>query len=353
MLIPLQLSILQQQFLNNPLSAYLWAVIVFIAVLAALKIIESILLHSLRKILKKTKNDFDDFLVRVIKKINVLFYIITALYFAIKPLRMPEYVSKGMKYALVIIIAYEIIKAVQAIVDYVVKKIISKKTAGADSEHIVKVSGLIFKILLWAIAIIIVLSNLGFNVSSLVAGLGIGGIAIALAAQNILQDLFSAFSIYIDRPFAAGDFIVSGDYMGVVKKVGIKSTRITALRGEEIIISNKDLTGAPLQNFKKMQKRRIEFMLGVTYETAPEKLRNIPKIIEDIIKNTVHTEFDRAHFKIYGDFSLNYEIVYYVLNNDYNKYMDIQQEINLAIFDAFAKEGIEFAYPTQMVYIKK
>lgn len=238
-------------------------------------------------------------------------------------------------------------------IDYTVKKITVKKKDDINGSHIIKISGFIVKILILILAFVAVLSSLGFNVTSLIAGLGIGGVALAFGVQNILQDLFSAFSIYIDRPFAVGDFIISGEHMGTVKKVGLKNTRITALQGEEIIIPNKDLTGAPLQNFKKMNKRRIEFTLGIVYETELQKIKKIPDIIKAIFDKIPDAQLDRVHFKSYGDFSLNYEIVYYVLTSDYNRYMDIQQELNFTIFEEFAKEKIEFAYPTQLVYMKK
>lgn len=268
---------------------------------------------------------------------------------------MANYLKKGLHYALVFAIICETVRALQTIINYTVKNIISKHSDGkkAVDGHAIKIFGIIIKVLVWIGAVILILQNLGFNVSSLVAGLGIGGIAIALAIQNILGDLFSAFSMYIDKPFEVGDFIVVGEQMGVVKKIGIKTTRITALQGEEIIIANHDLTSSRIQNFKKMQKRRVEFAFGVLYETPKERLEKISKIVQDIIDKNNLIEFDRVHFKNFGDYSLNFEVVYYVLTDDYNKYIDIQQEINFALFEKFKKEGIGFAYPTRTVYVKK
>jgi len=211
----------------------------------------------------------------------------------------------------------------------------------------------ILKILLWILAVLVVLSNWGINITSLIAGLGIGGIAIALAAQNILQDVFSSFSIFIDKPFKVGDFIVAGDDKGVVENIGIKTTRIKTLQGEELVISNQELTETRVHNFKKMEKRRVAFTLGVAYETPTEKLKKIPEVIKEIISRESLAEFDRAHFKEYGDFSLNYEVVYYISSGDYTEYMDSHQKINFAIKDAFEEMGIEFAYPTQTIFLKK
>jgi small-conductance mechanosensitive channel len=203
------------------------------------------------------------------------------------------------------------------------------------------------------VAGIFIMSNLGFDVTSLVAGLGIGGIAVALALQSVLSDVFSSFSIYFDKPFQAGDFIIVGQHMGIVKHIGIKSTRIQTLQGEELIISNKELTSARVQNFKKMEKRRITFTFGVTYQTPVKKLKKIPEMVKEIVAKIELADLDRVHFRKYGDFSLNFEVVYYVKIPDYGKYMDTQQEINLALKERFEKEGIEFAYPTQTIFLNK
>jgi len=349
------MPILQRIFLNNSLSSYAWSLGVFIAVLIAIKIIKNIFLKYLRKIAKKTKTDFDDLIFEIIKKTNKLTYIVIALYFAVQPLRISSYLEKALYYALIVLLVYETVKAAQALIDYEINKLTAKKQVDEKQEdaHAIKIFGTILKVLIWIGAVILVLQNLGFNVSSLIAGLGIGGLAVALAVQNILGDLFSAFSMYVDKPFEVGDFIIVGKKMGVVKKIGIKTTRLTALQGEEIVIANQDLTSSRVQNFKKMQKRRIQFAFGVLYETEPKKLKSIPDIVKNIIDKVDLAEFDRAHFKNFGDSSLDFEVVYYVLNGDYNKYMDIQQEINLEIFNAFAREGIGFAYPTQMVYLAK
>lgn len=175
----------------------------------------------------------------------------------------------------------------------------------------------------------------------------------AIAAQTLLKDFFSYFSIVFDRPFKRGDFIIIGDYMGTVEYIGIKTTRLRSLGGEQLIFSNTDLTDSRVRNYKFMEKRRVLFRFGVTYETSLSRLKEIPKIIEAIIKDTKDTVFDRAHFFSYGDFSLIFEVVYYVIGPDYNKYMDIQQDINLAIKAEFEKKGINFAYFTQMLNVQK
>jgi len=203
------------------------------------------------------------------------------------------------------------------------------------------------------IGIVFLMDNLGFNISAVVAGLGIGGIAIALAAQAILGDLFSYFVIFFDRPFEVGDFINVGDKVGTVEYTGIKTTRVRALSGEQLVFANTDLTNSRIHNFKKMEKRRVVFKLGVVYQTLADTLAEIPNLVKEIIEKQPDTTFDRGHFATYGDFSLNFEFVYFVLSSDYVKFMDTQQRINLEIYKEFENRGIEFAYPTQTLFVNK
>ena len=198
----------------------------------------------------------------------------------------------------------------------------------------------------------IALDNLGVNVSALIAGLGVGGIAVALAVQNILGDLFASFSIVLDKPFVIGDFIIVENFLGTIEHIGLKTTRVRSLSGEQLIFSNTDLLKSRIRNYKRMYERRIVFSIGVVYQTSHEKLTKIPNIIKHIINQQEQTRFDRAHFKEYGPYALNFEIVYWIENPDYNIYMEIQQAINLKIFQQFESEGIEFAYPSQSLYIK-
>ncbi len=206
--------------------------------------------------------------------------------------------------------------------------------------------------LLWSLILVLLLENAGVDLSALLAGLGIGGIAVALAVQNILGDLFCFAAIVFDKPFEQGDFLVVGEQRGTVEKIGIRTTRVRSLDGEQLVFANNDLVSSRIRNFKRMQERRVVFQLGVIYETAPEKLRRIPQLIASIINEIPGTRFDRAHFAGFGDFSLNFEIVYYVLDSDYNRYMDIQQTINLALCERLALDGIEFAYPSQTVFVR-
>ena len=208
------------------------------------------------------------------------------------------------------------------------------------------------EVVLWIILVLMILDNLGFNITTLVASLGIGGIAVALAVQNILGDLFASLSIALDKPFVAGDFIVIDDLMGTVKHVGLKTTRIQSLSGEELIFSNADLLKSRIRNYKRMAERRVVFQIGLVFGTSPEKLKRANEIITEVVRSQPCVRLDRAHFKAIGSSSLDFEVVYYVLTPDYTHYMDIQQAINLALLERLTAEGVDFAFPTQTLRVE-
>jgi len=343
-------------FLGNSGYDYVMALVIFVGLIVILKIIKIMIVGRLRQLAKKTKTDFDDTLIEIFGRVKPPFYFFVALYFSVKTLDLPQVLAEGIKVFFIVVIVYEVIRGLEKFSDYFVGKYLSKMESEEDadqSQSMVKSANMIVKIILWVLGIILILANLGINVTSIVASLGIGGLAVALALQNILSDIFSSFSIYIDKPFRVGDFIVLGEHSGNVERIGLKTTRIRTLQGEELVVSNKELTTARVQNFKKMEKRRVAFSLGIVYDTPSAKLEKIPSIIQEIIANTKDAEFDRCHFKEYSDSSLDFEIVFYVDSGEYDEYMGIRQQINLEIYKKFAKEKIEFAYPTQTVFLNK
>lgn len=345
------IEILNLSFWNNSVLDYLIALAVFILSLIILKIFKYILLAKLKKIASRTKTKFDDLIIKTIDSIGWPFYLFLSLYVSLKFLNIPAILANIVYYVILIVGIYYIVKGLQIIIDYGFKRIAEKRQE--TSPGVIELLRRISKIILWGLAVIIFLQNLGYDITALVAGLGIGGLAIAFALQNILADIFASFSIYFDKPFEIGDFIIIGNDMGTVKKVGIKTTRIQTLQGEELVVSNKELTSTRVHNYKKMEKRRIVFNFGVIYETKTEKLKKIPLIVKEVIDKIDLAELDRVHFNKFGDFSLNYEVVYYLNSSEYNDYMDTQQSINLSIKEHFEKEGIEFAYPTQTVFVNK
>ncbi|MFW5852407.1 MAG: mechanosensitive ion channel family protein [Nanoarchaeota archaeon] len=338
------------ELLGIPFSRWVTALVIFVFIFSALKIFRKVVLVKLRKLAKKTKTELDEMAIDAIQSLSNFFYFFVSIYFPLKYLNLSDTFNMVVDNAIIIVISFYVVRGLAVGVDYGVKDISKKKESGTS---IVRFMGLFIKILLWLVALIFILSNMGIEVTSLLAGLGVGGLAVALALQNVFDDLFSAFSIYLDKPFEHGDFIVVGEHLGVVKNIGLKTTRLESLWGQEIVISNKELTSTRIDNYKKMSKRRIHFKIGVTYQTPNKKLVLINKIIKDIFEKIELADLDRTHFKEFGDSALVYEVAYYVDSADYAEYMNIQQEVNLKLKEKFEKEGIEFAYPTRTVFLQK
>lgn len=342
-------ELLAQEIIGNTTGELLLALGVFLVVLLGCIIVKTLVLRRLHAALGRVPGV--SAVLDIGKRMGTASFAALALYIATRGITLPETIDKIILALAVIVVIGQIITLVQGVVEQMVSANLRRITGRSDDAEMPAFMRLLIRITLWSVGMLLVLSNLGINVTSLVAGLGIGGIAIALALQNILGDLFSSFSLYFDKPFQLGDFIIVGDHMGTVKNIGLKTTRIQALQGEEIVIPNMELTSTRVRNFKKMLRRRIEFRFGVTYSTTPEQLRKIPKIVKESIDSLELCTLDRAHFKSFGDSSLDFEVVYFVESGDYNLYMDRQQSINLGIMERCAKEGIEFAFPTRTVHL--
>lgn len=337
------------QFENSIFQEITLAALVFISVIVLIKFFKIFILFKLNKLSEKKDLELFNVLTKIVNSFDRIFYLISAIYFSSQFLILPTQVSTLIYYVFLITVVFYFIRSVRIISSYLLQKTLKTK----NNKTVTGFFDFAIKLLLWTIALLLVLSNMGFDITALIASFGIVGLAIAFALQKIFEDIFSAFSIYYDKPFEIGDFIITGGDMGIVKNIGIKSTRIQTLQGQELVISNKELTDTRINNFKKMKKRRILFHLGLTYDTPVKKLEKVPTIIKKIIEKEKVCDFDRANFQSYGDFSLNFEIVYYLTVPDYNAYMDIQEKINLEIKKAFEKEKIEFAFPTQTVYYSK
>lgn len=339
-------------FFGNTALEYGLSIALFVVAIVIFKGIQWVTLRQLKRLAEKTATDLDDTFVKIVRSFNPPFYTFLAFWVALRPLSITGFGDKFLTAILIIWAVYQAIIAVGILIEDVLFKKFAKE-ADPTTQSALRIITRLVKGALWGLGIILMLSNLGVDVSSLLAGVGIGGVAIAFALQGILSDLFASFSIYFDKPFKVGDFIIVGDTLGTVERIGIKSTRLRSLTGEEIVKSNKELTGATIQNYHDMEERRITFGFGILYETPYEKVKKAPELVRQAVESTKETRFDRAHFKQFGDSSLDFEVVYYVLTGDYNRYMDIQQEINLKIVEAFEREGISFAYPTRTLYLSK
>ncbi|GAA0528170.1 mechanosensitive ion channel family protein [Chitinophaga japonensis] len=346
-------EVLQYKFWGNTLLSYVIALGILLLAIVLIMILKRIILSRMKVWADKTDNKIDDFLIGGIERSLIPLLYVGAIYIAFGHLNMVPVVRKWFNILISVAITFYLVRAVVAALKFMLMGYMSRQQNGEEKTKQVRGIMIIATAFVWVIGGLVLLSNWGVDVTAFIAGLGIGGIAIALAAQTILGDLFSYFVIFFDRPFEIGDFIIVQDKMGVVEYIGIKTTRIRSLSGEQLVFSNTDLTNSRVHNYKRMERRRIVFQFRVVYQTPAEKLERIPVIVKEIITGREGLQFDRAHLLSLAPSELLYEVVYYVLTGDYNEYMDHQQAINLALFNTFAKEGIEFAYPTQTLYVQQ
>ncbi|HEY8464317.1 MAG TPA: mechanosensitive ion channel domain-containing protein [Bacillota bacterium] len=344
---------LDQTFLNNRLWDYLNFLVVLLFGSIMIKVLKMYIFKHLKIWSEKTTTKIDNFLVNTLDKKLFPFLYLALLYFGLNGLKLNPFIKRGLNILGITLITFYSVRLALDTLSYVMEFIWTKKEVDASRKGALNGIVFVFKVLVWCLATIIFLDNLGVKISGLITGLGIGGVAVALAAQAVLGDLFSYFTIFFDRPFEIGDFVNIGDFSGTVEFIGVKTTRLRSLSGEQLIFPNSDLTNSRVRNYKRMERRRVVFKIGVAYQTSTATLKAIPQIIENIITGFEDTIFDRAHFVSYGDYSLVFEIVYYVIGSDYKRYMDIQQEINLQIKTEFEQRGIKFAYPTQILYLEQ
>lgn len=341
-------------FLGNSLKAWLVAIAIAAALTVAAKIVVFVVIRRLRKLAERTSTRVDDLILEVLEGTKLPLLSVLALYAGVAGLELPAKVGAWLGTIAVFAGLFQI----GIWIDRLVQLLLAgqqEKIPAEDGSRVtsMRAAGFIARVVLFSVITLMALDNIpGLDVTTLIAGLGIGGIAVALALQNVLSDLLASLSITIDKPFVIGDFIVLDTFAGTVEKIGLKTTRIRSLSGEQLIISNNDLLASRIRNFKRMSERRTSFGFGVLYQTSAAQLEAIPAMVRGIIESTEGTRFDRAHFKSFGASSLDFEVVYYILSPDYPAFMDAQQKINLEIFRRFEAEGIGFAYPTQTLYVQ-
>jgi len=346
-----KLPFLEENVAGNTLFEWLAAVTAVLAAFLALRLTVALIRGRLQRLAERTRTSLDDVLADTLASTNNLFLFIVSAFVGSLMLDMKRTTTETVRAVLVVaFIVQAAIWANRAVASWMAKERAAR--AESDPGAVTTLQGVSFvvRVLIWFGGLLLVLENLGVDITALVAGLGIGGVAVALALQNILGDLLAALSITLDKPFVNGDFIIVGDYLGTIERIGLKTTRIRSLSGEQLIFSNSDLLSSRIRNYKRMQERRIVFTFGVVYQTSPEMLRRIPGMVREIIEKAERTRFDRAHFKEFGDSAYVFEVVFYMLEPDYNLYMDVQQQINLAICDRFAEHRIEMAYPTRTLF---
>ncbi len=346
------MDLLSQNWFGNPLGTWLLALALTVVAVIMLRGLRNLTVRRLQHVAHSTATQLDDLAISLLRSSRSWFFLAIALYIGALSLALPTALQDFIRLAAVFTLLLQAALWANQLIDYGLQQYaLHTLQAESDRQNTVVILGLASRIVLWSIILLLALDNLGVEISGLLTGLGIGGIAIALAVQNILSDLLAYVSIMLDRPFTSGDFIVVGEHMGTVERIGLKTTRMRSLSGELVIFANHDLLGSRLRNFQDREERRVVFTVGVTYDTSASKLASIPSILREVVNQQEQVRFDRTHFSTFGDFSLDFETVYYVTSADYVVYMDVQQSVNLELVRRFEQAGIEFAFPTQTVHV--
>jgi small-conductance mechanosensitive channel len=346
------MELLDTVYRGNSVRAYLVAAAVALGIVLAVRIVVYILVKRVAKLAARTETTFDDTVVKVLGATKSLLALAVAIYAGSLFLVLPDATSQRLKVFAGVAVLLQIGVWASSALAATAKRMREKKIEAGDTSGlgIISMVGLFGRFVAWALVLIFILDNLGVDITALVAGLGIGGIAVALALQSVLSDAFASVAIMLDRPFEVGDTIHVGDMIGTVEYVGVKTTRLRSITGEQMVFANNDLLSSRVRNYKRMTERRGLFLIGVTYQTPVDTLEKIVPVIQKIIEKEAQARFDRAHFKSFGPSSLDFEVVYFVTSPEYKLYMDIQQRINFEILRQLTALRVDFAYPTQTIY---
>jgi small-conductance mechanosensitive channel len=295
----------------------------------------------------------DDVGVDLVRRTRGYFLFAVALYAASRLLVITDQARGVIQLLMVLVVLLQAGRWGTGLIGFGVERYLQRSgEADSGTRATVQAVGYAARFALWAVLLVMALGAFGIDVTALITGLGIGGIAIALAVQNILGDLFAALAIVLDKPFVVGDFIIVDNVLGTVEHVGLKTTRIRSLGGEQIIVSNNDLLKSRIRNYKRMEQRRVVFTFDLTYSTPPGKVHRVPAIVRETIEKQQATRFDRSHFMLFAESGLRVETVYWVLSPDYNRYADIQHAVNVELMQRLAAEDIEFALPSRTLYVR-
>jgi small-conductance mechanosensitive channel len=334
-------------YVSSLVGEFFAALIFFILTLIIGWIIYHLFEKYFSKWAQKTATTLDDEIIKNIKKPIYFFVILVGTFYALDQLSVlnPYDFEVGLIFTIaeILLVIFIITKIINVIVSWYAERI-KKQGKKTIDNRILNVFKKFLHAIVYIIGFVVILSTFKVNLSGVIVGLGVGGIAIAFALQNVLSDVFSAFSIYFDRPFEVGDYIIVGEYGGTVTKIGLKSTRVQLLQGEEMIISNHEITSGKVRNLRKMPRRRIELIIRVSPNVQLKKLKKIPLILKETVENCKPAEFNMVHLREVGTFSYNFEVVYYLNTGDYNQFLDVQDQINFAIRERFEKEGINFGF---------
>ena len=338
--------IVNTTFLDIPVEEWLFCIGAGVVSFIVLRLIWGLLMVRLAKIFGRTSNQVDDLVLEIVKDTKSLTFAMISVLIGIQFLDIPERWADRIDHLWFLVIGIQIALWLSKGVTLWAQGRLNPHGVQEHNPVITRIISWMFKTVFWSILLLAVLSNMGVNITAFVASLGVGGIAVALAVQNILGDLFASLSIGLDKPFEVGDFIISGDIMGSVELIGLKTTHVRSLEGEQVVISNTELLKRVIHNYKRMATRRVVFTFGLTYNTPPEKIKQVTELVKKIVEGAGDLRFDRAHFKGFGASSLDFEVVYILNSSDFNIYMDVQQDINLKLMSELQAMEIQFAFPT-------
>jgi small-conductance mechanosensitive channel len=344
---------LEIQFWDNTVLDWIKAAAIFISVFIVLKIVKNILVNKLSKIVEGTKSNFDDIFLKVVEQTKDLFLLLAGIYSGMQILNIPESWQGITNKVFMVITALQTGLWLGGFVNYMTSHR-EQEEADKQEKTAVHAFGLFGKIIIWSIIAMVAIQNItGMKMDALITSLGIGGIAIGLAVQNILKDLFASLSIFLDKPFLVGDFIVVDDLSGTVQNIGLKSTRIMTLLGDEVIFSNSDLLESRIHNYRKMERRLVITKIGVATETPHAVLKELPSLFKKIIEGQENATFDRSNLAEFNDYTFDYEIVYHIESADFTLYMNTKEAIYLEIIKRLQEKNVSMPYPTQAVIVNK
>jgi small-conductance mechanosensitive channel len=350
-------DIVQYEFLGNPVMNWGLALVTFLVTLTVLPIIKGFIAARRRSWTPNDRLQFHsaiELTALLVARTSRVFLFVVALFLASRHLTFPPRLERVIDVVIVCVFWLQVGLWAMASVRFGIDQRRLRST-GLDSILAGSMDVILFcaGLIIWAMVALLALDNLGVEIKPLLAGLGIGGIAIALAVQTVLSDVLASMSITLDKPFGVGDSLTIGDYQGTVEHIGIKSTRLRSISGEQIIIANADIIKARVRNFGRMGDRRAVFQFGVNYDTPTDVLAMIPGEVRKIVEAQANTRFDRCHFLTYGDTALQFELVYFMTKSDFALYADTQQAINLALLDRLRELKVQLAAPTRaLVYVE-
>jgi len=344
--------LLAYRLLDLPVERWLVGLGIGVVVLAILVLLKRVVLHRLERMAARTNTTLDDAAVAALAGTRRWFLVLVALVAGGLSLGLPDHVRSGAHSLLAIGFIVQGGLWGHALLRYCLEHAVAARAAAEpDLATTLGFVGFVGRVVLWSLVVLLVLANFGVDITALVAGLGVGGIAVALAVQKVLGDLLASFSILLDKPFVVGDSVVVGDLNGTVLKVGLRTTRLRSVSGEEIVISNSDLLASRIRNYRRLEERRVLFRLGLVYGTPPEALAALPGWVAEVVADAADTRFDRCHFVGFGDSGLLVEVAYFVTRPDYASFMDVQHRVNLALYQGLAARGLSLAYPTQTLHL--